>query len=83
MEVFSCCKLSRVPARAGKLITKVFRAREAVDQMGLLIARKEALVVVRAVEIDEKVPQGTEQSEGAGRAVDELPCLRLQRAILA
>lgn len=29
-------------------------------------------MVVRSVKIDKKVPQGTEQGKGAGRAVDEL-----------
>ena len=64
-------------ARAGELLTKAFCAGKAVEQMGLLIARKEALVVVRAVKIDEKVAQGTQHGEGAGRTVHELPARAL------
>jgi hypothetical protein len=64
-------------ARARELLTKVLCAGKAIEQMGLLIARKEALVVVRAVKINEKVAQGTQHGEGAGRTVHELPARAL------
>jgi hypothetical protein len=59
------------------LLTKAFCAGKDVEQMSLLIARKEALVVVGAVKIDEKVAQGTQNGEGAWRTVHELPARAL------
>ena len=47
--------------------------------MGLLIAREETLVVVRAMEIDKKVPQRAEQGQCARGAVHELPARPVNR----
>jgi hypothetical protein len=56
-----------------ELLPSLFGAREAVEQPSLLFARKQALVIVRPVQVDEKVSQGAKQRQGAWRPVDKLP----------
>ena len=53
-------------ARAGELCDQVAGAGKSVDESGLLIARKEALMIMRAMKIDQEVSQRAKNRKSAG-----------------
>ena len=70
-------------ARAGELCDQAAGAGKSVDESGLLVARKEALMIMRAMKIDQEVSEGAKNRKSAGRTVRELfaRSLRGQRAL--
>ena len=83
MQTGSCGKRQHLPVWIGADSGKFFACLDkcfalgvasgvAVEEERLAFAREKALVVVRAVQVDEQVAEVAEHGEFAGRAVDEL-----------
>ena len=62
---FLFLKIHQDAARRGELLAKLFCAAKSVQQIGLLIARKEALMIVGSVKINQQISQGAKQGQGA------------------
>ncbi len=74
MEQLLAFALQPEPLAMRRLVGRPLRPGPgvAVQQPGLLLPGKEGLVIVRSVQINQKIPQQLEQTEGGWGAVDEL-----------
>ena len=66
------CELHPLAAAGAILGPQRLRSGEGIENQHLLVSGKKALVVVRAVQVDQQIPKLPQERQRARRAVDEL-----------